>query len=391
MIPRRVPSRHSRLATDTTAQPNAARRLTTLSANIRRPDLSPTSLPAQAQCPTRQLRLVHWRPRWPRNKTRKIPMRQKFPTFEASPLLIDLDAEDCRAVRPYEPLLDGTPHKSMKPRTFALKALNKDINQFNKKSLQLETRFAQVAANVFSPWRMSDFDVLSAALLGSQGDAPQLTRWPIKKDKYRRMLWDVLLQNGVQLSIRDNVTSVMQYMLRRQKLSWRTTPGHEDAAGFRRAIESTTNFEELERIITNTMQTSEGRELVSTAGKIVADRCQSFVRQPVKMSENAWRHLNAHILCFTNNLIINFRHRKLPPPVDLQNLASVLAAKCGIQLEPTRQGNGQAMSPWEQVWEQRARHTRIAGTAGSTAGQYTVPQAPDRPLPKHAERHVSVG
>ncbi|KXJ97551.1 hypothetical protein Micbo1qcDRAFT_156475 [Microdochium bolleyi] len=281
-----------------------------------------------------QKRHAHWRPRWP--KIRQTPARERFPIFDAPPLLIDLDAEDCRAVRPHDPVIDGTPHSSVKPRAFELKAINKRINEFNKRSKSWERNFATVRENVFHPWRVSDLDVLAALLLGSDAGTPLLKKQPSKADKSGLQLFTTLTQNGIQPSgVRENLPSITRYMLRRQKLALRKAPASEDTDSFRRAVDTASKPCELERIVTSTMQTSDGRALVAACSEAVADKCLTFVKMPGNTpTEKAFREKNGHVLCFVNNLIINFRHHRMADSIHFDSLAATLAWRSGVQLEP---------------------------------------------------------
>lgn len=291
-------------------------------------------------------------------------MRNTFLTFEASPLLIDLDAEDCRAVRAHDAETDGIPHKSMKPRQFELKDLKKRFNDFNKQSRREESRFADVCSNVYSPWRVSDVDVLSAVLLGSRDNTTARQLRPPTKNEgpHRRALWHVLARNGVQFDVRDRVPSITQYLLRRQRLAWRTSPSRGDSGGFRAAIESTKDVLELDRITSNAMQTAEGRALVSAASPTLAKQCLGFATRSRGIKWNAHLERLEQLLCLINNININFRHHKLAPPDSLQKLAVKLATKCKVRLAPVPE-EPRLSSPWKRAWAQSSRQTHQVADA----------------------------
>ncbi|KAJ1337606.1 hypothetical protein MN608_00459 [Microdochium nivale] len=329
-----------------------------------------SSHPHTTLLPQSQKRHAHWRPRWPR--TVQKPTRTNRPVFDAPLLLIDLDAEDCTAVRPHDEVLDGIPSPKAKPRVFELKAINKRINAFNKRASRWEASFAEVRGDVFSPWRISAFDALAALLLGSRTDTPQLAQQPGKADKFATQLFTTLARNGVQLGgVREDLSSLTKYMLRRQQLAWRTTAELGDEFGFREALNSASEALELERIVTNTMQTSAGRALVLADSQLVADKCFGFVRMLNQdQTEQSFRERNGHVLCFVNNLIINFRHHGMAESIHLSSLADMLARKGGVRLAPADPIEGPLATEGHATTHMRAdAHERHRAPPGSLPQQ----------------------
>ncbi|KAI1247450.1 hypothetical protein MGN70_011340 [Eutypa lata] len=254
-----------------------------------------------------QVRYVHHKIKWP--KVTRVPMRNRFPTFEASTLVLDLDAEDNEHVRPFNRTDDGELESRDAKRKRDTQPMMERVAEFEAESQSDEANFAKVKTDIFNPWRVSDLDLFSAAMFG----IPSYAKYSITKDLPEsaegfdpgQISVSVLVWNGIQRRARDSTSKTIPYMLRRQAVSERHKSGVPlDRHGFCQAIEKCESLIDLERVVSPFVQTPSGQAFVAKRANDISRRCQSL--------RNGDPSSAAEILSFMNNLVINLKLQGLP-------------------------------------------------------------------------------
>ncbi|KAI1417828.1 hypothetical protein F5Y13DRAFT_151922 [Hypoxylon sp. FL1857] len=279
-------------------------------------------LPSRTPTPNRLLptasRRRH-RPRrpWPSKKPVPEPMRSRPIPFEASALVLDLDAEDNRYVRPYKEDVDGVPVSSLYSRARRLKPIEWRVFKFEEESGRHAKFFRTSARNKFSLWQVSNYDILSVALQGlPPKDAPENASVDNEDESIKK--WNgIFKKNGIPFHVRDNSSMAVAYMLRRQHLGQRLEPNVHNGRYFVRAIRGCNTFWRLERFIENAIQTPEGPQLISDSMLLIT-RLASRKLKRTSPSE---------VLPLLNNIIIMLEYRGLRVPRNVYYSAYLLALK----------------------------------------------------------------
>lgn len=107
---------------------------------------------------------------WP--KITKIPMRNKYPQFEVSDLLLDLDAEDSKLVRSFDENIDGVPEESGAKKARDQEGVKHRAATFDKEYERDENNFQNLLRNKYNPFHVSDLDIVSAAIRGPRRVPP---------------------------------------------------------------------------------------------------------------------------------------------------------------------------------------------------------------------------
>ncbi|KAL7626255.1 hypothetical protein AAE478_003025 [Parahypoxylon ruwenzoriense] len=261
----------------------------------------PHVLPLRTPPSNTRVRYKHHRRRriWPNNKHGLL--RKSSRIFEASPLILDLDAEENKYVRPYNEEVDGAPEPNWLQRVRDLLPVRKRVAEFERIYQEYEAHFRATRADKFHPWRISDYDILSAALDDLSTIQPQPL--PTSTDPpHNTATTDVLEWNGIPHWARDSPSKTIAYMLRRQQLSQRLQPATDDEEPLKHALRECAEFTEVERLITNIIQTPQGCQLVSSCSATLGQVCQDIAQKTVPQQ----------MLPFLNNVMINLSSRGLP-------------------------------------------------------------------------------
>ncbi|XXH04720.1 Pre-mRNA-splicing factor SYF2 [Hypoxylon texense] len=257
---------------------------------------------------------------WPFKK-RNGPLRSNYKAFEASNLVLDLDAEDNPYVRPYNDDVDGVPAQSSLQRARELRPIQKRVAQFERLSQEYDEYSRLTASDKFSPWRISDHDILSIALGNStQSERVQHLSTNSDPNNYSDELAnDVLKWNGIPLHVRNSSSKTIAYMRRRQQLSHRLQPIVGDEKSLNDALRACSNFSIFERLVTNVVQTLEGCQLVSNCSERVGLKCNKFTEAPP-----------AKVLSFLNNLILRLDSQGLRISASIFWCAYLNSLRCGV-------------------------------------------------------------
>ncbi|KAI0145916.1 hypothetical protein F4776DRAFT_608496 [Hypoxylon sp. NC0597] len=252
---------------------------------------------------------------WP--NTKDLPLRNNYISFEASNLLLDLDAEDSSYVRPYDEDIDGVPALARRHSSIVLHQFKRRVAAFERLSKKLDDNFNYTATTKFNCWHISDYDILSVALDDICIDIAELPSADAKSHPNKSMI-DIFRWNGIPRPAKTSFPLTVAYMLRRQQLIQRQPTGVNDKRLFKKALEKCEDFFTLERLIAKATRTPQGYELISFCVLTL------LVRVCLIMTNTA----PPEMLSFLNNLILNFKSRKLRAPLLLIWLAYVTALRC---------------------------------------------------------------
>ncbi|KAI0180425.1 hypothetical protein GGR52DRAFT_569168 [Hypoxylon sp. FL1284] len=238
-------------------------------------------------------------------------MRTNYKNFELSTLVLDLDAEDSRYVRPYDGDVDGVPASKRKCDASKFSSVKKRITEFERLSQECNYMSKLTTTTKFISWRVSDHDIFSITLSPSSSEPDHHVN-PVTKE--------VLRWNGVPYIVQHSCSKTIAYLRRRQQLQRRLQPDLGDETALKSALLACDDFQDLERLVTNTIQTRSGRELVSKCSETLGRACKSLAKKTPP----------AQMLSFLNNLIMNMDSQKLPVSASVLWCAYQSSLSCGI-------------------------------------------------------------
>ncbi|GAP89701.1 putative methylmalonate-semialdehyde dehydrogenase protein [Rosellinia necatrix] len=277
------------------------------------------TLPASArlwECQRRHIR--HHKGRQKRRT--EGPLRNTYPTFDISSLLLDLDAEGARGVRNFDSQLDGVPREGGVWNERELQPIKERIADFERAYRESDSKFKSLSADRFHPLHISDLDFLAAALFG-QPNAPGTAARsrsgassPVSS--YEGMLDSALDMNGIPRSTRINTESTIKYMLRRRAVARDVSPEPGDETSSRLAFDKYRTFSEIDRLVTRMIQTPEGCQLLSSASdELHASLIGLSDMKPIRL------------LSLLNNVLINLDRHGLHVSTKLYELGIWTALK----------------------------------------------------------------
>jgi len=243
---------------------------------------------------------------------RKAPLRKTFPTFEISDLLLDLDAEGVKGVRSFDDQFDGVPeHDSARiDREFDI--VKQRVDDFEANYRHSASKFQTISTDPFNPMHINDVDILSIALGGFTSSTPNpRTQYTLTK---------VLDSNGAPVTMRLKLRATMEYMLNRQWQLRNLQPEGGDEAQLEEALNACASYIQLERVVTRTMRTQRGCQMLSRLGDKLTERFKTLYRS----------HNLGTALAFLNNLLINLDHHGLRTSSDLYEHGFTISIRCGF-------------------------------------------------------------
>ncbi|KAI1393487.1 uncharacterized protein F4822DRAFT_14856 [Hypoxylon trugodes] len=247
-------------------------------------------------------------PKWPVN-----PKRKKWKTFEASSLILDLDAEDNRYVRPYDKDVDSI----IAQKVFEEELVKRRVAEFEQISQDNEDRFNATATNQFGAWRISDLDVLSTAL---DGPPVSETERPNNAHSFGEIKGDVFKMNGIPTQVWNSNSRSLAYMVRRQEMAQRRQPSIGEEALLEDTLQKCHSFLEVERLVSNVIQTPEGLQILSKCTESLGQICE--VVAPTTTPPQ--------MLPFLNDLVLNLDSQGLHISSSLLWRAFWACLECGI-------------------------------------------------------------
>ncbi|KAL1849371.1 hypothetical protein Daus18300_013302 [Diaporthe australafricana] len=200
------------------------------------------------------------------------PRKKKQLAFEMPDVVLDLDAEDSPHVRPFD-AQDEAEQKVKWGFNPVVPEVEERVSELTTDMLTDGTRMRQMLAARHHPFKISDHDVLSVALLGGDATAPLPADGEAVDEGARRH--NTLLQsrnralqlNGIpeRIQARDPNT-IIHFMLHRQQLasasqSSASTSAQAKTTGsdtFERAVHRCKSHAQLERLCSSSMSSGHG-------------------------------------------------------------------------------------------------------------------------------------
>ncbi|KAK8049317.1 hypothetical protein PG994_011047 [Apiospora phragmitis] len=265
---------------------------------------------------------------WPK-KIRQVPMRDAYPIYDLSGLILDLDAEGNKHVRRYDPTTDGVRDPSRTAHKYEQLALTKRVNKFEDRYRRGSEQFGKISTQEYTPWHVSDLDIISCALLGPslkgssqhrvQGES--LRTNDTASSRFEEIAGTVQRQNGIPRHAQEDTARGVAYLMRRQKKHITAAPDL-DAGVFSRQIDKCGNLTELRRVVQNLLVRPGGCKLVNSYGHDIAKRCQAL---ELTASQNELEE----ILSFLNDVTIRTASDELPMSPHIAGVGLRIAASYG--------------------------------------------------------------
>ncbi|KAI1131580.1 hypothetical protein F5Y10DRAFT_52534 [Nemania abortiva] len=275
-----------------------------------------------------QSRRSYRKKRWFQKRRTEAPLRNEYPTFNLSTLLLDLDAEDAKGVRAYDPELDGEPETRSAVKYRELQPVRERVAAFEKEHEECESNLKSVVADRLHPLNISDFDLLAVAILGSPEVSRTAAKWSHLVDHdhsrlYAPILESVLDQNGIPRAVRDDTSSTIPFMLQRRELaSHFHSPGPpvpDNEEQFRLNLSRYSTISELGRLITRMVATQGGCRILSK----LSDEVHTSL---IHGLENKPRAIQ--LLMLLNNIVVNLDRYGLPISANLCELGIWTSLQC---------------------------------------------------------------
>lgn len=260
--------------------------------------------------------------------------RKRRVAFELPNVVLDLDAEDSPHVRPFDDH-DAAQQKVKWGYNPIIPEVEQRVSVLTTEMLVDRRKMSRMLAARHSPFKISDLDVLSVALLGGKS-----TVSPPPGDgtmDYRAGRTNSLLQgrdralhlNGIpERILAGDANTIIQFMLHRQRLDPATkrpasvsTDGEADRPDtFRHAIDRCKSLSQLERLCTHGL--SLGQDAISPAS---VDHIAHYLKGSRNIS---YRHNTKQALKFVNN----FTMRQLSTNAGLNSSMSLLGLALAVEL-----------------------------------------------------------
>ncbi|KAI8634556.1 hypothetical protein F5Y19DRAFT_116812 [Xylariaceae sp. FL1651] len=249
------------------------------------------------------------------------PKKKHLRSFYISDLLLDLDAEGAEGVRAFNEELDGVPEPASALKERELQRIKDRVADFDKKYQEYESSFKSISADKYDPFHITDFDLLSVALLGlpsASGMTPNPSTNKGHTVSHAKTVDTILDKNGIPHTARSDMYKTMAYMLHRQQLSGKLSPRLNNGALLEGALRKCRSFSELERTITMAMQTPQNCRLLSELSSKLGPICEVVTKDVPP----------AQVLSLLNNVIMCLAKHELPISTDLYELAIWTSFQC---------------------------------------------------------------
>ncbi|ORY69534.1 uncharacterized protein BCR38DRAFT_480720 [Pseudomassariella vexata] len=255
-------------------------------------------------------------------------MRNTFPLYKISDLVLDLDAEDSKCVRQYDETVDGVLEEAAAKEARDQAPLRQRVAQFEQEYHRDDANFRTLSSEKFNPWHISDLDILSAALRdpsqtpssddGKRRHAPPVDMINLNKDQILETIYD---WNGIPLQALESTSKTIPHMLRRQQLMRRKTPQPDEEKLVHAQLASCRSFEELKRLFARLSQTTEGSKLAASKGRLLSLACRQRARYGTAAEVR-------DAFVFLNDIFITFVRKGLEFDSILCRTGLMLAMQC---------------------------------------------------------------
>ncbi|KAK7989447.1 GPI-anchored cell wall organization protein-domain-containing protein [Apiospora arundinis] len=264
-------------------------------------------------------------------KNQKVPMRNTYPQYDLSDLVLDLDAEGSKHVRKYDKSIDGIDWATTVQNCEQL-ALARRVQGFEDQYKQEAEQYDKTSQIPYDPWQVSDLDIFAYALLDSSfrdGLQPRKTNTRPCTDrgptsKFERIVETVHRRNGIPRHAQADTASGLPYLMRRQKKHKRSNP--DDGGLFRSDIGKCQNAMEMRRIIQIQLSRPGGSKLISSQSHAIARRCQALELAACKTNH---RDELEELLGFVNDVTIKLASEGHPVSDNLPGVGLRISGSYG--------------------------------------------------------------
>lgn len=150
------------------------------------------------------------------------PTKRKFPTVELPDIVLHLDAENCRHVRPFNRW-----HASQQKARWAKDSVADEVfsraSGLRREMLRDDKLMLNQASRPDTLQSISDYDVLAVALLGGSAVSPSLEDFKMRQEQSQRLrpvTINSLRENGIpERVLAGDANKVIPFMIHRQKLA----------------------------------------------------------------------------------------------------------------------------------------------------------------------------
>ncbi|TPX10868.1 uncharacterized protein E0L32_008257 [Thyridium curvatum] len=305
--------------------------------------------PQKQQCSA--LHMEHRRRR--RRLGRGAPLRNTSRLFELPNIVLDLDAEDNPHVRPYNDADEEAQVAKWSSNPDHASLLLRQ-RSFSSEAHQAKRILTSTVHNP-TPWRVTDQDLLSAALLSSTPSASTTSGLQNPAAVFDQLLY----YNGVAHRMSNDGAKMVHTLLHRQSIA-RELDHELHEPEYRKALMGCNGFEQVRRMLTELLQTSDGCLLLSRCARDVRQRLAVFL-------EDKSKDYVSKILVLLNNISSTFAAKSVPLPLPLCGIGLQAASIAG-ELAAVQRYLGTALEEGinGQAKERRTTATRVVGPALET-------------------------
>lgn len=283
---------------------------------------------------------------WPRNG---VSEHLTAPTFNINSLLLDLDAEDAKHVRTYDPEIDGEPEEQSAKRDRERDAIAKRISDFKQVAREYEKNFESLLNDRAYEWHINNLDVLSTVLIGPAHETvdptrehPTTTRGlpdidadlaELGKGISQQTRQPITRRNGIPPSVMRDAPKSIAYLLHQQRRAHdRTTRDSTEVdweISVSKLLQNQESFVKLKRMVQYLLDTPNGSLLVSKLSGELGGKCSSFHTAHEFQETTAAHNTSAlDLLGFCNDVVHNLSDKCLPVGNQLWTLGFHVALRC---------------------------------------------------------------
>lgn len=286
----------------------------------------PPSLSQTLPCHARTVRTSSRRQRpWPK-KIRQMPMRNNYPVYDLSELILDLDAEGNKHVRKYDPTVDGVPDSLRTVHNYEQLALTRRVLRFEERYLLDSQRSVDTDAQEYNPWHVSDLDIISCTLLGPSsrvgGDQSRIN--DTASFRFEEITDTVHRCNGIPRFAQEDVARGVPYLMHRQKKHKKAAadPTDRSIGLFPRQIQECESLTAFRRAIQILLARPGGCKLIDPYSAAIASHCGKL-ESMMSLDERK------DLAVFLNDMTIKLASEKIPIPSHIAGAGLRTAASHG--------------------------------------------------------------
>lgn len=264
-------------------------------------------------------RRVPWPRRPPVNSTN--PERDPVRLYALSDLVLDLDAEDCKNVRGFDPEIDGVPETPSEAQRREEESVTKRIDRFKLEREHDEQAYQALRKLPFSPWHITSVDILSTVLEGTRSSNSDAAPKELRHLAPNERLAAIRDINGIPKLAQDTTSNLVPYMLHRQKCVDPPDFAQVKLESLQKPLTTMDDLWEVQRFLLQLMKTRPGCLVASQLSPVlsrVLRRCAARAK-PQEVAD---------ILALTNNVSYALTSMRVTTDPTFTGLGLSLAMKC---------------------------------------------------------------